>query len=1045
LQLNKGDTVRLISDPGKIGIIRDILFRGEKIYFKVHINGITQTFPEYEIEVFEESESWEDLLNNCNFGRPENLRQHLTHIYLHGKLANLVYSMEATNTDFYAYQFKPVISFLESPSNGLLIADEVGLGKTIEAGLVWTEIKARESARRLLVMCPSMLKEKWRDELSQKFGEEAYIYNAEQLFNELGKNKHQTKPKVIISSIEGLRPPKNWRDESNSTKPSSKLAQRLDELSSEEPVLDMLIIDEAHYLRNRETRGNEIARLLTNITKNKLLLTATPINIHDQDLYQLLNLIDPDNFNDLNVFPNIIDANEPLHKARYLTLDVNSSQKDILDLLKLAQSNEILCDNKQLNKLINDDISSYLESHSQRIRLVNKIDKINLLRHTYTRTRKKEVIGEFQVIRQPKAEFIKLEPGGVEESFYNLTTDAIKRYAKNSNLPSGFLLSMAQRHIASCMVAAASHWKNRNNKNDIKIIRESLYETFGTGYTDNDDTVEDDSDINLIDYLWQQIEYDIDIPELERNDSKYNRLINVLKDIFSKNKEEKIIIFSYFRNTLRYLERRLREDNISTQILMGGMRESKQQIIYKYKDNPDVNILLSSEVASEGVDLQFSRILINYDLPWNPMKVEQRIGRIDRLGQKADQIFIWNLFHKDTVDEKIYTRLLSRLNIFERALGGVNDVVGPEIDKLTNELIFGNLTQEEEDRKIQDAALAIENNKIIEQEVEEEASNLIAHGGYILDQVQAAYNFQRRITDIDIEIYVKNYLGRFSKGSSLRGIDGVTNLLEISPSHNLRVKLQSYINNHKLNGLTRIANYQSTKIKFENKSDNFGTSFDYEAINQFHPLVRFISHDIQSQKVFDMRLIASIMMKQDLGELPISSGVYCFALNKWSFEGLRTEEDLRARILKQDNNKYLEADNSMDVINAIRVKAKDWLSAPSEIGQYVTEIKKQIDDCIIKLDDDFSKAKEDYEIENMDRIGFQKNSASKGFNRKKESLRTTLEKYESQDKNHRMIPATIGRINALQTRYETKLKELEHKQELKPLREEVCVGIFKVL
>src|SRR5690606_10948814 len=107
-----------------------------------------------------------DMLESRRLGRPIDLRRTLTHVKLSGRLANVIYSMEATNTDFYAYQFKPVLKILESPSNGILIADEVGLGKTIEAGLIWTELRSRFDMRRLLVLCPAALREKWRRELS---------------------------------------------------------------------------------------------------------------------------------------------------------------------------------------------------------------------------------------------------------------------------------------------------------------------------------------------------------------------------------------------------------------------------------------------------------------------------------------------------------------------------------------------------------------------------------------------------------------------------------------------------------------------------------------------------------------------------------------------------------------------------------------------------------------------------------------------------------------------------------------------------------------
>ena len=111
-------------------------------------------------------------------------------------------------------------------------------------------------------------------------------------------------------------------------------------------------------------------------------------------------------------------------------------------------------------------------------------------------------------------------------------------------------------------------------------------------------------------------------------------------------------------------------------------------------------MMLSSEVASEGVDLQFSRLLVNYDLPWNPMRVEQRIGRLDRIGQTSSQITIWNIFYEDTIDERIYTRLYERLDIFRRALGDLEAVLGDEIRKLTEAPLFGKLTPEQEEARI---------------------------------------------------------------------------------------------------------------------------------------------------------------------------------------------------------------------------------------------------------------------------------------------------------------------------------------------------------
>ena len=124
-----------------------------------------------------------------------------------GALGDVIYSMEATNTDFYAYQFKPVVKILESPTNSVLIADEVGLGKTIEAGLIWTELRSRFDMRRLLVICPAALREKWRYELSSKFRVMAQICDASETLNILRDEEMQLRGFAIVASMQGLRPP----------------------------------------------------------------------------------------------------------------------------------------------------------------------------------------------------------------------------------------------------------------------------------------------------------------------------------------------------------------------------------------------------------------------------------------------------------------------------------------------------------------------------------------------------------------------------------------------------------------------------------------------------------------------------------------------------------------------------------------------------------------------------------------------------------------------------------------------------------------------
>lgn len=203
------------------------------------------------------------LMQSGRYGGAAHLRGAITHYRLSGRLANLIYSLNTTNTKFLPYQFKPVLQFLDSPSRGIVIADEVGLGKTIEAGLIWTELRARQDARRLLVVCPAMLREKWRDELYNRFGVKAEMVDAGGLLHYLERVRdHPMEELALVVSMQGVRPPRGWdhpKKPSNSA--AAKLARFLQEAAQDDPLLDLVVIDEAHYLRNKDTQTHKFAAL----------------------------------------------------------------------------------------------------------------------------------------------------------------------------------------------------------------------------------------------------------------------------------------------------------------------------------------------------------------------------------------------------------------------------------------------------------------------------------------------------------------------------------------------------------------------------------------------------------------------------------------------------------------------------------------------------------------------------------------------------------------------------------------------------------------
>src|SRR5574344_214548 len=271
--MQAGDKVRLKANPGRIGILGNET-DGPPVRQRVLVNfldGTEEFFLPGALEKVEKKAPGPyELIKQGRYGRANDLRGAITFYRLSGKLANLIYSMNSTNTEFLAYQFKPVLQFLDSPTNGILIADEVGLGKTIEAGLIWTELQAREDARRLLVVCPAMLCDKWKRELAHRFGVKANIVDANELLRQLEEVKHQPHQEfVLIASMQGIRPPRGWNDEDDPSKTASaRLARLLNDSDLEEPLLDMVIIDEAHYLRNQATQTYRLGKLLRPVAQH---------------------------------------------------------------------------------------------------------------------------------------------------------------------------------------------------------------------------------------------------------------------------------------------------------------------------------------------------------------------------------------------------------------------------------------------------------------------------------------------------------------------------------------------------------------------------------------------------------------------------------------------------------------------------------------------------------------------------------------------------------------------------------------------------------
>lgn len=1032
--MQPGQRVRIKSAPDKIGVLTgEVQIVGGRKRWRVQFSDGSQRLPEKNLELVVENESIESLLNAGNFGSASNLRGAITHARLTGKLADVIYSMESTNTEFYAYQFKPVLNFLSSPSNGILIADEVGLGKTIEAGLIWSELRARENAKRLLIICPAVLREKWKKELSLRFGIKAEICESTDILNRLIDTSRTNESFSLIASIQGLRPSKNWEDEAVDTN-SAKLARYIEEESSKRELFDCVVIDEAHYMRNSESQTYKLGHIIRPATKNIVLLSATPIQLKSDDLFHLLNIIDSENFEYKNAFDNVLNANQPIMALAGALRSSACSLEEFETGISNCLKHNLLTDNRQLQDLAkNPPTQKQINDVDYRISLANRIDRLNLLGGIVNRTRKRDV-KQHRVIRDPQAP--QIEMNNIEHAFYETVTERVRAYCHKYDQFEGFLLTLPQRQMCSSMPAALRAWQKRTTST--VNYDEILNDTFGI---DNDsekfkNTRKNDTVGPLISELASLAREIGNYENLKENDSKYNSLINSLKDYWALNPGFKVVLFSFFRETLIYLEERLTADGINCKVLMGGMNDTKDEVVQDFQESDEIQILLTSEVLSEGVDLQFSSTLINYDLPWNPMRVEQRIGRIDRIGQKAEKILILNLFYKDTIDDRIYNRLFKRLDIFTNALGDLEALLGHKIRSLTFDLLRHDLTKEQEQERIEQTASAIANEKQNQEELETEAAGLAAHGDYVLNKVSAAKEMRRFIDGENLWIYVRDFLKTNYKGSSL--VEKGTLTYEIDLSTDAKNDLKHFLEALRDASTTNLAFNATGKpitCKFQNNIDL--SKKEYEVINHYHPLVQFAAQNTNPENFHPVVATKFLSSKT----LDIKSGKYIFLAKRWSTTGAKTEEKLVYSAISLNSGKIVSSILSEKLIMSAITYGRDWSKVKTDLlGCDLVAYYHQLE---MYLDDEFDKYRKQMQLENEDRIDLAISTLNGQIDRQIAARESAI--YSLREKGKlKMIRLFEAQIRNLETTRENRTSEFNQRRKINNEPSDVIMGVVYV-
>ena len=951
-----------------------------------------------------------DEIENGRFHGPESLRRNLLHEKLHGRLSEVMYSMDTSDTNFLAYQFKPILKLLESPTNSLLIADEVGLGKTIEAGLIWTELKAREGARTLLVVCPPHLVTKWRNELKRRFGVEAQAAGPAEVLEKLSEaRRNQSSGFALVATYHGLRPPRGWEVENNG--PAAQLVRQLNVWGdTEESFLDLLIMDEAAIMRNPESQTSKLGGLLTPIAKHKIYLSATPLHTRARNLFTLLRQLDPDTFPDEQTFANILESNAPLVALRRTILLGQPTRESLLAHLDRATQSPLLAGNRTLADL-RARISREPDLTNAKVRaeLAYQSERVNLLSYVVTRTRRRDVDSS-PVLREVNTVKVRLKP--VEQALYNRVTEAVLAYAKTQDINSGFLTVMPQRQVASCTVAA--------------------YNRFNV-VTDDDETVNPDLTWDrrstqagpLIQFLRDEIAGTFDAKDLRGCDSKYEKLREAIRHHWTDHPGSKIVLFAYFKPTLYYINERLREDGIGSLLLTGDETCDKQEIVDEFSRPDSARILLSSEVGSEGLDLQFASAMVNYDLPWNPMVVEQRIGRIHRIGQKAERIVVINLICEGTVEERIYDRLYDRLDLFRRTLGDLEAVIGPLINGLTKDLLSLRLNDRQQSDRIDQTALAVEAQMKLEEDLERDASILAAYGDYVINQISAAHQRRDWINGRDLEAYVLSFFRRVFPATRVHGFDQNEGVFEIKLDSEAWHHFDEFLKLKNLRGQTRLDTQEKQRVRFDHRVFKSGGPH-VEVIHQAHPLIRFIGHHLRINQIIQPVAVA-VEIPAKLRPPKAIPGVYAFISQRWTVDGLRSYERLHHEVFSLDSQTSIEDPILGSTIVEVAAALGGACAAEFHDDDLLSVLGSRIGELEFNSDKAFDRFLSGRERENEDRKQIQLHGVQQFEIRRTTAIERVRDLHAVQGRNA-LVAAWQGQLESLRTKCQAQRQKVERKQ-----------------
>ncbi|MXW46432.1 MAG: DEAD/DEAH box helicase [Gammaproteobacteria bacterium] len=878
----RGDVVRFRTNPARTGVVTEVHSGETEPRYEVFHDGKVASYYQRQLLPVETSGELVSVLSLPSF------HARLTALQLLHPSVSHLYSLHAARIEVIPYQFRPVLKLIQSDRPRLLIADSVGVGKTIEAGLILRELQSRREIRRVLIVCPRPLvtEEKWRQEM-KRFDERFEHLDGPTLRFCLSETDldgvwPQRYEKVIV-------PFSLFTEDLLHGKRGQKGLLALDP----PPQFDLVIVDEAHHIRNTDTQRYQAVRFLCDNAEAVVFLTATPIQLHEQDLFVLLNTLRPDLIIDEAGYAAITEPNGPINQATLAarTGEPGWSERARSALKEAAQSAwgcSVLQKDPSFQEVL-DSLADAESTRSGRVQAIQDIERLHTLSGLMSRTLRRD-IGEFTQ-RKPETVTVEFTPEQKRLHDAVIASQAAVYSALHGDRSVNFLLTTIRRQASSCIHGLAPLLRDILSRR----LSELNLNELGDG---TDAAIDADQAISRIRTLVSEaLALAEALPNDPASDPKFLALMKILNQKQSL-QNNKAMLFSSFRHTLAYLEAALRQSGCRVGVIHGEVddatRVARRARFEKDREDPDaLDTLLFSEVGCEGLDYQFCDCMVNYDIPWNPMRIDQRIGRIDRWGQTSEAVAIYNLITADTIDADIYERCLLRIGVFEHALGANEAILGSITRELTS--VAKNLALSSAERQAKLDQLADNSIRLVREQQnlevrQTELFGLQVPGDQFRRDVEDAASYWLSATSLErlVSIYLRDYVS--GTDAPLLG-DGPKKLLRLSRAARTSI-LKDFSDIGRQS--TTIAREWETWLK--GSDPNLAVTFDsaYSVQDRAATLITPV-HPLAIQAA---RRIESTASKAPIVGIQVTTNTvpaadYPFAIYHWQYHGIRNDVEFQ--------------------------------------------------------------------------------------------------------------------------------------------------------